>query len=60
MHLRIHVDTAHVKHFATSRDKTEQTCDKVTGKAAPVHAKKAHRASGGIPPLILYLDPKWT
>jgi hypothetical protein len=48
------------KHFATVRDRAEQTCHKVTDRAAPVHTKKAHRASGEIPPLILYLDPKWT
>ena len=48
------------KHFATVRDRAEQTCRKVTDRVAPVHTKKAQRASGGIPPLILYLDHKWT
>jgi hypothetical protein len=31
------------KHFATVRDKVEHSCDKVTGKAAQVHTKKAHK-----------------
>jgi hypothetical protein len=30
------------------------------GTAVPVHSTKAHRTSGGIAPLILYLGPKWT